>query len=178
MDPNQIQQGGVSPQQETQDPQVAIVDQTQDQSQIQQQNNQPITDQQKEELLNMIDQIKAKLGSLSATRFASGNKAEVLRRSLLKQVFEKLQSAGVDLSDRQSVADFMGRLRQDNPELADLFEQAMDSLLGGATGGGFSEPQNSNELMDLGIPPQNNMNNINPNETLSQEVQGPVSQAG
>jgi len=160
MDPNQIQQGDISPQ----IPQPPI--------------NQNISEEQKEELLGLIKNIRAKIQSLSAVKFASNNKSELLRRDLLKKVFEQLQSAGVDLTDRQSVSDFIERLRQVNPEFAEMFEQAMNVLLGGETGGEFATPEDSTETIDLGTSPQNNMNNINPNETLSQEVQGPFSQAG
>lgn len=124
---------------------------------------QPMTDEQKQELLGLIEQIKAKLGSLKAVRFASSNATEKMRLDLLKKVFKKLQIAGVDLTNRESVANFIMKLKETNPELADNFEKAMDVLLGGESGGGFSSPEDFNKEVDLGIPPQNNMNNINQN---------------
>ena len=65
----------------------------------------PVSDEQKQELLGMIQKIKDKLAPLSAVRFASNNKTEQFRKDMLKQVFEKLQLAGVDLSNKDSVAD-------------------------------------------------------------------------
>jgi len=136
---------------------------------------QPISEEQKQVLLDMISQIRTKLGDLNATRFAAGNKTEVLRRDLLRQVFEKLQLAGVDLSSRESVAAFIMKLQQESPELASMFEKSMDVLLGGVEGGAFGVPQDPNATIDLGvppqgeiqgIPPQNNMNNMNLNETI------------
>ena len=130
-----------------------------------------ISDQQKQELLDMITQIKSKLGSFQAVKFASDNKKEKVRLDLLKQVFEKLQLAGVDLSDQQSVSAFIEKLKQANPELANNFEQAMNVLLeGGKTG--LAEVQDPNATLDLGVPPQNMNNNmnINPNENLSQTI--------
>ena len=125
---------------------------------------QPITEEEKQKLLAIIKQIREKLGSLNATQFASNNKTEQIRQDLLKKVFEKLQVAGVDLTDNQSVSDFLLKLKEDNPELAGMFEQAMDVLLGGEAGGSFSDPQDPNAVMDLNVP-QNNMNNdINPDE--------------
>ena len=135
--------------------------------------NQPISEEQKQALLDMIGQIRSKLGSLNANKFAAGNKTELLRQELLKQTFEKLQAAGVDLSSRESVAAFIMKLQQENPELAAIFEKSMDTLLGGPSGGAFGTPQDPNAELDLGIPPQNNMNNINQDETIPQDFSGP-----
>ena len=127
--------------------------------------SQQITEEEKQKLLAIIKQIREKLGSLNATQFASNNKTEQIRRDLLKKVFEKLQVAGVDLTDNQSVSDFLLKLKEDNPELAGMFEQAMDVLLGGEAGESFSDPQDPNAMMDLNIPQGNNMNNeINQDE--------------
>lgn len=90
-----------------------------------------LTAEQKQALLEMISQIRSRLGSFEATRFAVDAKTTGVRQALLRQVFEKLQLAGVDLTSRESVAIFIDRLRQENPELAGMFEQAMDALLGG-----------------------------------------------
>ena len=128
--------------------------------------SQPVSDQQKQALLDLIGQIREKLSSLGATKFASSNKTESFRRDLLKQVFEKLQMAGVDLTDQQSVATFMAKLQQSNPELAQGFEKAMEVLLGGTEGGQFATPQDPNAQADPGVLPQDNMNNPNPNEAI------------
>ena len=174
MDPNQLQPGMQVP------AGITIGMPPQDPSQVPAQEtsvggDQPVSEEQKQALLDMISQIRAKLGDLNATRFASGNKTEVLRRDLLKQVFEKLQLAGVDLSSRESVAAFIMKLQQESPELAAMFEKSMDLLLGGSEGGAFGVPQDPNATMDLGVPPQgvsqevlpqNNMNNVNLNETI------------
>ena len=124
--------------------------------------SQPVTEEQKQVLVDMISEIRSRMDDLKALQFASDNKTDTLRRSLLKQVFEKLQMAGVDLTDRSSVADFLANLRQEAPELADMFEKSMDVLLGG---------QGETPSLDEGgipqdAPPQDNMNNINPNETV------------
>lgn len=95
---------------------------------------------------------------IKALLFAAKNKTEIIRQKILTEVFEELQSFGVDLADQQSVNDFIIKLKESSPELAQNFENAMNSLLGG-------EDQNV-------INPQN-MNNQNPNEneTLPQEIQ-------
>jgi len=127
----------------------------------------PVSDEQKQELLGMIQKIKDKLTPLSAVRFASDNKTEEFRKSMLKQVFEKLQMAGVDLSDKNSVAEFIASLKENNPELAQMFEESMDVLLGNSEVNSFGEPQDPNAMLDI---PGSNMNNNNQNEILPQNV--------
>lgn len=152
MDPNLIQPGAESqmpPQGMPTDP-----------------GGQPISEEQKQALMDMIDKVRGKFDTLNAARFASGSKTDVLRRNLLAQVFEKLQMAGVDLSSRESVSAFILKLQQENPELAAMFEESMNALIGSpdtsAFGGAPQAP---------GMTPQNNMNiNINPNETLPQDA--------
>jgi hypothetical protein len=117
-----------------------------------------------QELLNLIQQIRQKLGSFNAMQFASSNKTDRLRRDMLRQVFEKLQLAGVDLTDQRSVSAFIANLREQNPEMADMFEKAMEVLLGG--GEVSQSPQDPTNSIDLGVPPQNNMNNTNTNEAV------------
>lgn len=115
-----------------------------------------ITPEEKQVLIDMIAKIREQLGSLDATRFAASNKTESLRRELLKQVFEKLQLAGVDLSSRESVATFIMRLQEQNPELAQMFEKSMDVLLGKAEGGSFGAPPEM-AAPPLGQPPSPEM---------------------
>ena len=124
--------------------------------------SQPVTEEQKQVLVDMISEIRSRMDDLKALQFASSNKTDTLRRSLLKQVFEKLQMAGVDLTDRSSVTDFLSNLRQESPELADMFEKSMDVLLGGE---GVAPPIDEGGISQ-GVPPQDNMNNINPDETI------------
>ena len=182
MDPNQMQQPMVG---QPEIPQGPISVPPQEQSQGVPGAAQPITDEQKQILLGMIQKIKEKLSSSDAIKLSSQNKLELLRSNILKQIFEKLQMAGVDLSSRESVADFIMRLQQNSPELAAMFEQSMNILLGGQVNQSSGIPQDPNAVMgdpnavmDQGIPPQNNMNNANPNEAISQNIQGPFSQAG
>jgi hypothetical protein len=128
-------------------PQPTQIDPTQDPAA----GGAPISQAQRQELLDLLEKIKGQMKTLEATRFASSNKAEISRKSVLKQVFERLQASGIDLSNRESVAAFIAKLQQLNPELASMFEKNMDAL--------------------LGKPDENNMNNINDNEALSQNLQ-------
>jgi hypothetical protein len=153
MDPNQIPQGmpqGVPPMPPTPtDPGMPMP-----QPGVPVGGDQPISEEEKQVLLDLIAKIRDQLGEVQAMGFASGNKSEVLRRDLLKQVFEKLQLAGVDLNSRESVGAFIMRLQEQNPELAQMFEKAMDVLMGskGSFGGG-TDPNAPPPPEMGGIPP-------------------------
>jgi len=88
------------------------------------------TPEQKQELLTMIDDMRQKLGDAEATRIASQGKTENIRKEMLKRVFEILQLSGVDLEKRESVSAFLEKLRTNNPQLAEWFENSVDVLLG------------------------------------------------
>ena len=127
--------------------------------QTQQGSDQPMSETHRQDLLKMVDLIKQKHASFEAMKFAADNKSDIARRGVLKDVFDKLQMSGVDLTNRTSVSNFISKLRQDNPEMADRFESAMEALLGSETGGP--------------VPP--NMNNKNTNETSSQNLRGRIA---
>lgn len=134
--------------------------------------DQPITPEQRQELLDIISQIKQKIQSFEALKFASKNKTEQFRSDLLNQVFEKLQLAGVDLTDQASVAAFMQNLKDNNPELAQMFESAMESLLGGPDNQSDGGSEQADPTMDMPT-----MNNQNPNENLPEGLRGNIPQA-
>lgn len=119
-----------------------------------------VTPEQKKALIMLLQQVQAKMQNFHATNFAAKNKVEGLRRDLLKQVFQKLQLVGVDLTDRQSVAAFLSKLQDQNPELAKQFEDMMSALLG--TGSGILEP--------MAQPPMGDTIGADENETPPQAV--------
>lgn len=92
------------------------------------------TPEQKQQLLDLIEATRGKLGEFNATSFAVDNQIESSRNDALKQVFDALQSAGVDLTDPQSVSDFLMKLRIQNPQMSQMFEEALNQLLGEPVG--------------------------------------------
>lgn len=118
------------------------------------------TSEQRQGLLDMIESIRQKLGSFNATQFAGKNKMERVRQEILRKVFEILQLSGVDLTDRESVAQFLENLRTQNPELAGWFEESMNVLLGETTPVAATAPEqepyeNTNQIQGAGeILPQ------------------------
>lgn len=115
--------------------------------------------EQKQQLLDMIDGIKGQMGNLDVTRKAGEDKLNRTKQEMLRRVFEILQLAGVDLSVQDSVAGFLEKLRTENPQLAQWFEESMNIFLGEEIaeptegempGMGLQEqlPQNENEYED------------------------------
>jgi hypothetical protein len=125
------------------------------------QNQQMATPEQKQQLLALIALIRQKMEGLKSINFATQGKMDAYRRQILLQVFEKLQLAGVDLNDPQSVSVFIEKLRQQNPVMAEQFEQAMDALLGGSPSGAAPA--------DL-IPGDNENTNSDVNQNIPQAV--------
>lgn len=106
------------------------------------------TPEQRQELFDLVSQVRDKLGGFNAVSFASQNQSEQLRMDLLKDIFSQLSAAGVDLTDPKSVSDFMSKLKIQNPELAQMLEEALNTLLGSVDGGqGVPVPPTGEEVM-------------------------------
>jgi len=105
--------------------------------------------EQRQELSTMLENIREGLEDFNALDFAGKNAVERTRRETLRRIFEILQIAGIDLTKRESVAQFLEKLRIESPELAGWFENSMDVLLGGEDAGPIV-PKNIDEDMDLG----------------------------
>lgn len=100
----------------------------------------PVTPEARQVLLKKIEAIQAAMADAQAVMKASDGKSDATRQALLQDVFQKLQLAGVDLTDRKSVSDFLSNLRAKNPVMAQNFEKAMDFLLGAAPSAGAEMP--------------------------------------
>lgn len=143
--------------------------------------DQPITEEQKQQLMVMIMKVKEKLAAFEAMKTAAGGKKEEYRQTILREIFTKFEQAGIDLTNREEVADFIAQLQAQNPEIAMIFEEAMSKLLGENTtpempsqGGSPQGPQSPAELASLGMAIPNNNMNINQNETLPEDIRGSI----
>jgi len=91
--------------------------------------NAPVSDAQYQELVDLLAKVKAGSSQLSSLRFVSDNKDIQNRRDALKEVFMMMTQAGVDVSDPASVAAFLDKLKQTDPDMYAMFEQALGYLL-------------------------------------------------
>jgi hypothetical protein len=115
-----------------------------------------VTPEQRQQLMDLIEATKGKVSELNTALFSSQNASEQARSEALREVFAILQQAGVDLQDPQSVADFLAKIREVNPEVAQMLEESLEALLTG----------------EAPAPADNNMNLEN--EALPEDIRGPV----
>lgn len=127
------------------------------------------SEDQKRQLMDLIEATRSKIGETNAAHFAAKNSSEQARNDALKEVFSILQTSGVDLTDPASVSNFIEQVRAKNPELAQMLEEALNSLLGGDT-----SPAPSGEIPQpvQPPPPQDIMNTQN--ETSPQDIRGHI----
>jgi len=92
---------------------------------------QPITDEQYQNLTDLLESVREETAKLESGAFATANAAESAMRDAVKALFDELSAAGVDLNSQESVAAFLAKLEQSNPDLYQLFQEAVAQLLGG-----------------------------------------------
>lgn len=126
-------------------------------------------------LQDLAGKIETKYQDFNSQKFASNNKLEVKKREALKEVFDIMETAGIDLTNPEEVKGFLDSLKEKNPELYQIVEQSLETLFSenapNAGGSGEVPPLVAEEGAGA-VPPsseQNNMN-INPNENLSQNI--------
>jgi len=90
----------------------------------------PMSDDQRKEIQNLLGLVKQNYAKWNSTKFSVGNRVDSARRDMLKQVMQVLLANGVDLSDQNSVAQYLNQLKQKNPDQYQSFTSALDSLLG------------------------------------------------
>lgn len=108
------------------------------------------TPEQKQQLMDLLAKIRQQMSEVNAAQFVRSNAAQQKSQETLKEVFHELQAAGVDLTDPKSISQFLSNLREQSPDLAQLFEQVLNSLMGG----GAEEQAPMDMPSDMG-----NMNN-------------------
>jgi hypothetical protein len=81
-------------------------------------------------LNDMMDKIEEKYRQMNAENFAGGNQTESFRKDLVTDIFKALQDAGIDITNTDSVRQFLDELEQSNPDLYELFVEAFNGLLG------------------------------------------------
>lgn len=90
-----------------------------------------------EEMLADLEQLMNKIHTqyqvFDGKRRASNNKVQAIQEEELNKVFETLAAAGVDGSDPAQVSQFLQKLEQTNPELYQIFSEAISGLMGDQT---------------------------------------------
>lgn len=81
-------------------------------------------------LQGLMEKINGKYQDFNSDKFSADNQIKEQRSQSLQQLFDLLQSAGVDPSNVEEVKAFLDSMKEKNPELAQQFEQALQILLG------------------------------------------------
>lgn len=115
-------------------------------------------DEMRKNLQYMMAKIDASYQDFNTQKFSSANKVQDQRSQLLRDLFDLLQSMGVDPSIPEEVKAFLDKIKQENPELYQQIEESLQTLLGEEVA-----PVENGEI------PQTNMN-INKYENPPQNI--------
>lgn len=107
------------------------------------------TPEERQQLLQLIEQTKDKMANIRTMEFTSANAEEAARIDAMRQLFSMMQSAGVDLSSVESVNQFLQKIKSANPNMAADFEEALDRLLGDESMVAQSELENETLPEDI-----------------------------
>lgn len=75
--------------------------------------------------------------AFNAKKLFDANETKKLKAGLLQEIFQMMRDAGVDLSNLESINQFLTSLGQKDPDLLMLFEEAFNGLLSGEEEGGM-----------------------------------------
>lgn len=133
-------------------------------------------DLSQEEMISNLKELMARINSkyadFNSGKAISESKIMQSKSQSLREVFDLLQSAGVDPSNVEQVQGFLDKIKNSNPELYQQIEKVLAEIMGGeAINEGVAVdtgeiPQNLNSI---GQDPSANMN-ININETPQQNI--------
>lgn len=88
------------------------------------------TPEEKQSLIDMLSQIEQKYRDMNASKFAGDNQSASIKQDLLVDVFKTMQDNGIDVTNVESVRQFLDNLEQSNPDLYQLFVDAFNGLMG------------------------------------------------
>jgi len=110
----------------------------------------------KKEMYNDVNKdlnaIKRRHDMLRTRQTDVNTRFELIRAKFIQSLFDILKQAGVDPTNLDSINQFLQKLEQTDPDLAELFSMAFDSLAGGDESvPGFpsesSGPMSSDEML-------------------------------
>lgn len=121
-------------------------------------------EQMRSNLEELMGRIESKYQDFNSERFSSDNQIQDQKNQSLRDLFSYLRSVGVDPSNVEEVRAFLDKMKEQTPELAQQFEQALQILLGEE----ISPEQNSVE--EPNPNEEQNMNINIPNEETQQNL--------
>lgn len=83
----------------------------------------------KSDLNAKFERISMREQGLNTNKIINQNKLNEFKAKLAQDIFVLLQDSGVDLSNLESINQFLQRLDERNPDLRELFEYAISGIL-------------------------------------------------
>lgn len=74
--------------------------------------------------------LKAKEAELATKQLVNENELQAMKEKIISDLFEMMKTSGVDPSDQNSVSDFLNMLKEQDPDLYELFDFAFNNLIG------------------------------------------------
>lgn len=119
-------------------------------------------DEMRNNLKNMMDKIDTKYQNFQTSQFSYDNQNAQAKSQALREVFDLLQSAGVDPSNVEQVQQFLDEIKTKSPELYQQVVKVLQDII--------SEDINNGGETDQPETLPSNMNINNENDQPSQNV--------
>lgn len=130
-------------------------------------------------LRDLMAKIQGKMGDFNSGKAVSESKLMQAKSQSLREVFDLLQSLGIDPSNVEDVQAFLDKIKENNPELYQQVEKVLSEIIGGDTTDPGTSVDTGQTPQDLGAAapapeaapaPDPNMNINNTNETSPQNI--------
>jgi hypothetical protein len=82
------------------------------------------------QLDEMMEKIQGKMGEYTSQKFVGENMNKAKKDKLIEDVLLSLQNAGVNINSQEEVAAYFEKLREFNPDIADLLEGFLEKIFG------------------------------------------------
>lgn len=114
------------------------------------------------ELETGLEDVKNRERTLNSQEVINTNKLKETKTRVIQTLFGVLEDFGVDPSNLESINAFLSQLRNQDPDLAQLFEVAFNDLTG--------EPESAEPEVDAGL--MNKFKNLGPETMMPRETPG------
>lgn len=123
-------------------------------------------EEMKSNLKGMMDKLTGKYQEFSTQKFTTDKQIKEQNSEILRQLFDLLESKGIDPSDPERVKQFLDSIKESNPEAYQQIEKALQMILGSEDV--VSTPEQP-EAVNPEVGTSENMN-INPDETIQENI--------
>lgn len=127
-------------------------------------------DQMISNLKELMSKIQNKYQDFNSSKAISESKIMQSKSQSLREVFDLLQSSGVDPSNVEQVQEFLDKIKENSPELYQQIESILKDIIGGDVINEEATVDNGEIPQNIETMPSENMNINNTNETPSQNI--------